>query len=439
VPRTLLHPSAGDPAFGLKGEYFDNIALDGQPAFTRVDPQIDFDWNSAPPGEHVSASAFSVRWTGTIAVPKSGDYPFSFTLAHCYPCGDVETVRFFLDGAPVNDIRTRESPFRPSSNKPFTLTFADAKPHRIRVEYAHRAPLFGAGLTFNWMPNIEAERDEAVRAAQQADAVVAFVGLSPELEGEEMPVHVAGFSGGDRTSIELPEVQQHLLESLAGTGKPLIVVLMNGSALAARWAQEHASAILEAWYPGEEGGNAIARTLAGDNNPSGRLPVTFYAGTDQLPAFDDYAMTNRTYRYFRGKPLWGFGYGMSYSTFRWRDLKLSSTNVQAGNSLEMDAEVENLSDRPGDAVSEVYLVPSATPTAPIRALVAFARTPLKAHGRQPIHLVIDPRALSTVGAAGKRAIQPGHYSVFLGGAQPGDDPNLLSATFTISGTKDLPR
>ena len=438
VSRTLLHPAADAISFGLKGEYFDNTTLDGAPAFTRVDPQIDFDWNSASPGKGVSAAAFSVRWTGTITVPKSGAYSFSFTLAHCYPCGDVETVRAYLDDALVDEVHTREGPFRPSSNKPFTVTFADTQPHRIRVEYTHHAPLFGAGLTLNWTPNIDAEREEAVHAAQQADAVVAFVGLSPELEGEEMPVHVAGFSGGDRTSIELPEVQQRLLESLADTGKPLIVVLMNGSAVAAKWAQEHAAAILEAWYPGEEGGNAIARTLAGDNNPSGRLPVTFYAGTDQLPAFDDYSMGNRTYRYFHGKPLWGFGYGLSYSNFRLRGLKLSSTNPQAGSPLEVNVEVENNSDRPGDAVSEVYLTAEMPGTA-IRALVAFARTPLKAHERRPVHLLIDPRSLSTVDAAGKRVIRPGKYSVFVGGAQPGEDPNGLPASFTISGSKDLPR
>ena len=156
-----------------------------------------------------------------------------------------------------------------------------------------------------WKPAIDVEREAAVDAAKQADIVLAFVGLSPDLEGEEMPVHVEGFDGGDRTGIELPAVQQQLLEALTATGKPLVVVLMNGSALAVNWAKQHANAVVEAWYPGEEAGEAIADVLTGKTNPSGRLPVTFYAATKDLPLFDDYSMSNRTYRYFRGTPLWG--------------------------------------------------------------------------------------------------------------------------------------
>jgi beta-glucosidase len=439
VPRTVLHPSESDPVFGLKGEYFDNIALSGTPVFTRVDPQIDFDWNAASPGGGIAQSAFGVRWSGTITVPKAGGYTFSFTLAHCYPCGDAEAVRLFFDDKPMTDQPVPANSYRSSGMKPFVLSFADTLPHRICIEYTHRAPFFGAGVTLNWMPNIAAEQDEAVRVAKQADAVVAFVGLSPELEGEEMPVHVAGFDGGDRTSIELPAVQQRLLESLAATGKPLIVVLMNGSALSVRWAKEHASAVLEAWYPGEEGGTAIARTLAGDNNPAGRLPVTFYEGTNQLPPFSDYTMANRTYRYFRGTTLWGFGYGLSYSSFRWSNLKLSSNHLSAGSSLTLDAEVENTGDHAGDAVSEVYLTPPASPTAPALTLVGLARTSLKAHERQHVHLVIDPRSLSTVAADGKRSILPGTYSLFLGAAQPSEDPHGLAEKFNIVGSQELPR
>ena len=152
-----------------------------------------------------------------------------------------------------------------------------------------------------WVPSSGMLEKDAVAAAQKADVVVAFVGLSPELEGEEMPIHIEGFSGGDRTDIKLPAAQQHLLEAVAATGKPLVVVLMNGSALAVNWAQEHAQAIVEAWYPGEAGAQAIAETLAGRNNPGGRLPITFYASVDQLPGFSDYSMANRTYRYFRGE------------------------------------------------------------------------------------------------------------------------------------------
>ena len=155
---------------------------------------------------------------------------------------------------------------------------------------------FGTKLV--WLPLSVDPIIEAATAARTADAVVAVVGLTSKLEGEEMKVDVPGFQGGDRTNLNLPEEEQSLLGALRGAGKPLVVVLMNGSALAVNWAQEHANAILEAWYSGEEGGTAIAQTLAGVNNPAGRLPVTFYKGVEQLPPFDDYAMKNRTYRYF---------------------------------------------------------------------------------------------------------------------------------------------
>ncbi len=186
----------------------------------------------------------------------------------------------------------------------------------------------------NWEAPPQAQIDEAVAAAKASDVVVAFVGLSPQLEGEEMPIKIEGFSGGDRTSIDLPAAQQHLLEALGTTGKPVIVVSLSGSALALTWAKEHAAAIIQAWYPGVEGGTAIAHTLAGVNNPAGRLPVTFYAGTSDLPAFTDYSLKNRTYRYYTGKPLWGFGYGLSYSTFQYGPVKLSSATVAAGQPYD---------------------------------------------------------------------------------------------------------
>jgi beta-glucosidase len=439
VPRTVLHPARGDAHFGLKGEYFDNIAFTGSPAVTRVDQQVDFDWNAASPVPSLKASAFGVRWTGTITAPRPGTYEFSFRLAHCHPCGDAEKVNVFLDGKQITDHGVAATESRPSGLKPFTLSFADMQPHELRIEYSHHARLFGAGLSFNWKPPVDAEREEAVSVAKQADVAVVFVGLSPELEGEEMPVHVAGFDGGDRTAIELPAVQQQLLEAVAATGKPVVVVMLNGSALAMKWAKEHAAAILEAWYPGEEGGTAIANTLSGDNNPAGRLPVTFYTGTDQLPPFDDYSMAKRTYRYFTGVPLWGFGYGLSYSSFKWSNVTLSTAKLAAGEPLTVDADVKNTGSMKGDAVSEIYLKTPASATAPLHALVGFVRTPLGAGQQQHIHVVIAPRSLSTVTADGKRSIEAGEYSVFVGGSQPGPSDAQTAQRFAIVGKKDLPR
>jgi beta-glucosidase len=438
VPRTALHPDAGDRRFGLKGEYFDNVDFTGAPAMTRVDEQVEFDWNSATPDKSVDASHFGVRWTGTIEVPAAGDYQFSFTLAHCYPCGDAEGVRLFFDDKPLTDQPVAESEYRPSGLKPFTLHFDDTRPHAIRIEYTHKARLFGAGITLDWKPAIDAEREAAVDAAKQADVVVAFVGLSPELEGEEMPVHVEGFDGGDRTSIELPAVQEKMLEAVAATGKPLVVVLMNGSALAVDWARQHANAIVEAWYPGEEAGTAIAKVLTGETNPAGRLPVTFYAGTKDLPAFDDYSMSNRTYRYFSGTPLWGFGYGLSYSQFKWTNLKLSTKTLDAGSPLIVEADVENVAGPAGDAVSELYLTPPAAATSPRLALVGFARTTLAPHAKEHVRFVVDARALSTVDANGVRAVRAGDYKVQLGGSQPAEGA-AIAGSFSIQSSKELPR
>ncbi len=437
IPRTALHPAVGDAKFGLKAEYFDNIDFTGEPKLTRVDEQVDFDWNSASPAPVLKANAFGVRWTGTFTPPKAGDYDFSFRLAHCYPCGDAEMVRMSVDDKVVTHQPVEAKESRSSGLKPFTVHFDDTKPHAVKIEYSHHARLFGAGVTLDWKPPVETLREEAVSAAKKADVAVVFVGLSPELEGEEMPVHVAGFSGGDRTSIELPKVQQELLEAVAATGKPVVVVLMNGSALAVKWAKEDAAAVLEAWYPGEEGGTAIAATLAGENNPAGRLPVTFYASTDQLPAFDDYSMAKRTYRYFDGTPLWGFGYGMSYTSFKWSGLKLSSEKVNAGDPVTLDAVVANTGKMKGDAVSEVYLKAPGEGMAR-HALVGFVRESVGPGKTGTVHVVIDPRSLSTVDASGKRSITAGEYTVFVGGSQPGDGDGA-SAKFNVVGTKELPR
>ena len=185
-------------------------------------------------------------------------------------------------------------------------------------------------LQLIWAKVDDAPSPEAITAAREADLVVAVVGITSRLEGEEMPVSIPGFLGGDRTSIDLPQPEDALIEAIAGTGKPMAVVLLNGSAIAVNWVNSHANAVLEAWYPGEEGGTAVAKTLSGENNPAGRLPVTFYTGVQQLPHFEDYGMANRTYRYFEGKPLYPFGYGLSYTTFSYSALRVPIRPVAAG-------------------------------------------------------------------------------------------------------------
>ena len=438
APRTLFHPSASSSVDGLTGEYFANETFTGKPVATRVDKQIDFNWNAAKPMDTVPAEHFAVRWNGTITAPAPGEYKFLVKLGDCYPCQDMEAYSVYVDGAKIASFTTEEKESRGRTDKAFTISLNDTKRHPFRVEYAHRSKLFGAGITLDWTPTAAVLQQAAVDAAKQADVVLAFLGLSSELEGEEMPIKVEGFAGGDRTDIKLPAAQQELLDALAATGKPVVAVLINGSALAVNTAQGQAKAILEAWYPGEEGGRAIAETLSGKNNPGGRLPVTFYAGVDQLPAFDDYSMTNRTYRYFKGKPMYGFGFGMSYTHFGYSNMKLSASALRAGEPLTVEADIKNEGTREGDEVAELYLMPPHSKVAPALALEGFKRLHLAAGETKHVSFTLDPRQLSEVDAKGVRAMAAGKYSLSIGGSQPAEG-KTQTAEFTIEGKQELPR
>ena len=271
-----------------------------------------------------------------------------------------------------------------------------------------------------------------------ADVVVAVLGITGDLEGEEMPVNEDGFKGGDRTAIDLPKPEEALLEAVTATGKPVVLVLANGSALAVNWANEHVNAILESWYAGEEGGSAIAQTLSGKNNPAGRLPVTFYTGLEQLPAFEDYAMQNRTYRYFHGKPLYPFGYGLSYTTFSYSDLFLPKTAIGAGDSLIAAVTITNTGKREGDEVAQLYLAFPNVPGAPLRALRSFKRIHLKPGESQKVSFEFKERDLSMVSEAGEPIIAKGTYTVSIGGGQPNTGASTVTGTFQVEGTKTLP-
>jgi len=441
VPRTQFRIAPDSGVEGLKAEYYNNDSLTGTPAIVRVDKQIDFDWNSTSPDPaRLDPKAFSVRWTGTLQAPAPGDYEITGILAHCYPCNNSEHYTIRFDGKDMLAFQVSEDKAQHgSTTTAVKLHFDDTKPHAFEVTYAHRARLFGAGLSLQWVAPIEPLRAQAMEIIRKSDVVIAFVGLSPNLEGEEMPIHIPGFSGGDRTEITLPAAQQQLLEAAKATGKPLVVVLMNGSALAVTWAQQNADAILEAWYPGDGGAQAIAETLAGTNNPGGRLPVTFYASLDQLPSFDDYAMANRTYRYFKGKPLYGFGYGLSYTTFAYSNLKLSTTTLHAGDTLTVEADVKNTGKQAGEEVAELYLTPPHTDVSPNLALDGFTRVHLAPGETKHITLTLDPRTLSQVDDKGIRAVTPGSYRIALGGAQPSEANNSQTTAFAIEGTQELPR
>jgi beta-glucosidase len=434
VPRTALHLSETGGA-GLKAEYFDNADLSGQPAVTRTDAQVDFDWSGSSPVKGVGSTAFSVRWTGVLSAPGAGEYSFHLALPSCYPCNDVEDYRVMVDGKVATEGRAEDS--KHSGEGRFAVKFAGNETHAFVMEYKHKAPLFGAALRLEWQPQAKPLLDEAVNAAKSADVVVALVGLSPDLEGEEMPVHVEGFSGGDRTDVNLPALQRDLLDALAATGKPLVVVMMNGSSLTAQEANERAAAILEAWYPGEEGGRAIAQTLAGENNPAGRLPVTFYKSVDELPPFAEYSMKGRTYRYFDGPVLYGFGYGLSYTKFAYSNLKVTPQSTKADGPVTVEADVANTGGVEGDEVAELYLKTPQAEGGPIRSLKGFERITLKAGQKGHLRFTLDARDLSSVSAEGKRAVVAGEYQVFVGGAQPGQTQGGVDGKFSVSGTAEM--
>jgi beta-glucosidase len=278
----------------------------------------------------------------------------------------------------------------------------------------------------------------AVAAARNADVIVAAVGITSRLEGEEMKVRYPGFLGGDRTDLGIPEPEEALLRAVAATGKPLVVVLMNGSALAANWEKEHANAILESWYAGEEGGAAIAATLSGSNDPAGRLPVTFYQDVGQLPNFEDYSMRGRTYRYFTGEPLWPFGYGLSYTTFSYGSLTLPKGPIHAGAALDAAVKVTNTGRMAGDEVVELYLKFPDVPGAPIRALRGFRRVHLAAGQTEVVRFQLAQRDLSMVTEMGNRIVAAGNYTVSVGGGQPGTGAPSVSGTFQVNGQIQLP-
>ena len=428
VPTTALRDMTVNGAAGLRGEYFATHDFTAKPVSVRTDPTIDLDVDHAAPAAGLPTEGYAVRWSGDLLPPGPGDYTLRVMVDRCYDCQAHDKRRLYIDDQQLAQIQADDG------SATTTLHVTDMHARHLRLEWEHGQD---EGIHLQWIAPAQAQLAEAKRAVDGVDAVVAFVGLSPGLEGEELKVDVPGFEGGDRTDLELPAPQQRLLETAAASGKPLVVVLMSGSAVALNWAKAHADAIVVAWYPGEEGGTAIARTLAGTSNPAGRLPVTFYRSVDDLPAFTSYAMKGRTYRYFAGKPLYAFGDGLSYSRFTYDAPTLSTTRVHAGQPLDVSVMVHNAGQRDGEEVVQAYLAYPDANDAPRRALVSFQRVSVAAGKSRVVHLSISPRALSLVDAKGERCIRPGRYRLYVGGSQP--TPDQPSSDFIISGQDRLPR
>jgi len=427
VPDSLLTTPDGKP--GLKAQYsnWEGIALEpgakAAPLMSRVESNVNLSGNNLPT-QAAGKKHVGVEWTGYLTPTDSGEY-----LVGIRADGFVSMK---VGGQIV-------AQFYGSSG-------TEAKLGRVRLEKGQKAAVDVVYGNMNGKPAAQliwakvnnAPSPQAVEAAKRADVVIAVVGITSQLEGEEMHVDVPGFLGGDRTRIDMPEPEQALVQAVAATGKPLVVVLMNGSALAVNWMNKHANAILEAWYSGEEGGAAIADTLSGKNDPGGKLPVTFYTGVSQLPNFEDYSMKNRTYRYFTGKPLYPFGYGLSYTTFKYSDLNIPQPTVNAGDPVHADVTVTNTGKVAGDEVVQLYLKFPPVPGAPRIALRGFQRIHLEPGASQKVHFDLKNRDLSMVTETGQPIIAGGNYTISIGGGQPDTQAPSVSGHFHVNGRFGLP-
>lgn len=422
LPNEALCVDAGCRKPGLAAEYFAEKDLTKKPLLKRVDANARVRWS----GEVASGA---VRWTGYVKAPETGKYYLRYLADGGY--------RIWVDDQLVIDAWNVD--WRPVIASGGVDLIA-GKNYRLKIEAFQRGEQGDEQLL--WSLPSDAEAQAALTAATNADAVVFVGGLTAQVEGEEMPVPLPGFSGGDRTDLSLPQVQRELLKKLYATGKPIVVVLMNGSALAVNEEDEKAIALVEAWYPGGQGGEAVAALLAGDFSPWGRLPVTFYKSLEQLPPFGDYSMANRTYRYHTGEVLYPFGYGLSYSTFRYSTPRISPRQWRGKGTVNVTVEVSNQGERDAEEVVQLYLARADIPDAPIRSLHGFQRVFLAKGATQKIKFTLDERALSTVDANGARAIVPGQVKLWVGGGQPNQRAGLIpaagsEASFSIAKGKSL--
>ena len=426
VPDSMLTTPDGRP--GLKAEYSESTG--GRPGAgtsspvlaSRTERNINLS-DVKLPAEVAGKKTIGVHWTGFLTSSESGDYLIGIRSSGF--------GRLSIYGKQVATLGRTNG--------------IEASVGRVHLEKRQKAELslnYGSmsgapHAQLIWTKVNDAPSPEAITTAKNADIVIAVLGITSRLEGEEMPVTLPGFLGGDRTSIDLPEPEEALVEAVSATGKPLIVVLTNGSALGVNWINEHANAILEAWYPGEEGGAAVAETLSGKNNPAGRLPVTFYKDVSQLPHFEDYEMANRTYRYFKGKPLYPFGYGLSYTTFRYSDLSVPD-HLSAGLPVEVDVTATNSGARAGDEAIQVYLKFPAVKGAPLIALRGFQRIHLEPGASQKVHFELKDRDLAMVTEDGNPIIAQGEYMISVGGGQPDTGAPGVSGKFHVDDQVDLP-
>ncbi|RAK52419.1 glycoside hydrolase family 3 protein [Phenylobacterium deserti] len=365
-----------------------------------------------------------VVWTGFLVPPESGTYRLGLS-------GFNGAMK--LNGEHFVDL-TKAS----WNSLPTMKTLKLEKGRRYPIEITSEAHGL-AGVDLMWKRISTDPEGDMKRAAASADVIVAVVGLTSDLEAEESPVEIPGFKGGDKTNLEIPAEQQALLKMAKATGKPVVVVTMNGSPLNLSWAKDNAAAILEAWYPGQSGGLAVANVLSGRTNPSGRLPLTFYRSLDQLPPFGDYDMKGRTYRYFEGEPVYAFGHGLSYTQFDYGPLLVERVSGGKTPKVRVSTTLRNVGQRAGDEIAQLYLRFPADPGAPNLALRGFERVSLKPGEAKKVSFELAARDLSSVRVDGRRTVLVGDYQVSVGGGQPVAGAKAASGVFRIEQAVELPK
>ncbi|MGA9657550.1 MAG: glycoside hydrolase family 3 C-terminal domain-containing protein [Asticcacaulis sp.] len=430
APDSVFVTPDGKP--GLKADYYNAV-----PPAAGAAPSKDIVFETTPVATGTTGNLTSragsmkgvkeqnkVVWTGFFIPPESGTYRLGLTgVQGAIDLGGDQTLtaeRYSFWGEPL---------------KLKTVTLEKGKRYPVHLQGQFNVSP-ASGLVWKRIsPNPEADLQAGIK---NADVVVAVVGLTSDLEGEEMPVKIEGFSGGDKTSLDIPAAQRKMLEQIKASGKRLVIVLMNGSPLDLAWAKDNASAIVEAWYPGQAGGRAVGDVLSGAADPGGRLPLTFYHSIKDLPPFDDYAMKGRTYRYFTGKPVYGFGYGLSYTQFAYEPVQVEATDGKAEDGLTVSVKVKNTGKRAGNEVAQLYLTPPAFEGAPKLALRGFQRVALKPGESQTLTFNLSSRDLSFVDRDGVRSVMPGQYTVSVGSGQPEAGIPFKSAPVTIAASKSIP-
>jgi len=408
VPKEVLF---ADNKPGLKVDFYSNSDLSSPVLYSQTDSVLDVNWNDKAPREDMNDDDFGVVWNGELKPSITGIYQLG-VITTC------NTKLFFEDSMVARTVyHFRDEYGDPRLRKSVPLKLEKGKSYKIRIEA--RETFADAQVQLVWAAPKPELKEQAIAIAKQSDVVIMCMGITPRMEGEEMDVKADGFRGGDRTKISLPQVQEDLIKTIHGLGKPIVLVLLNGSALAINWADQHLPAIIEAWYPGQAAGTAIADVIFGDYNPGGKLPVTFYKSEQDLPPFDQYAITSQTYRYFTGKPLYPFGYGLSYSNFEFSEMSMD-TLVNLNTAIKVKVKVKNNSTYDGDEVVQVYIRNlNSIKNQPLHSLKGFKRIHLKAGQMSEVEIPLRMDAFSYINDAGDKINESGNFEVFVGNGQPG--------------------